>query len=834
MKIIGYVMTFFLSIGLLLSQEICNNGIDDDADGFIDSYDSDCVDVPSCTTVPGISEFVIAKTSQTLGLYANGSTPTVGDIDGDGIVEIIVARADDTNLGYDIYEGTDLSQPEASIDLDLHISSIRTSTQPAIADINKDGTAEIITLGRDQHVYVFPHTGGSASNYMLKSDVTTGYQNTIYNPGPPRPADHRISGSPRMVDIDEDGIPEVVVGRSIFQFNSTFTSLNRVVEGSNSLPRGANATWDMDIVVKDILPAFAGKELIVGGKIYSVNLTNGTLTLRKNLLLATNTLGNGTFPSNYIELDGPAAVADVDLDGDLDVVLSVQYITRVVNGNTYINSKRYFLVWDPNTGTDGNILLFEEGTNLAIGVPFICNVYDDTQDGKAVDLPEMVTIQRDGFVSGTSVAGYVVAHNLNYPNNVDAGSQSNTFVWRFPHDDGSSRTTLDAFDFNGDGIKEMVYRDTNQMRIMNGNVNPPVNYTEFPANSATWAEGPVIADIDQDGQAEIVLVSGGADVDYSLNTFYSGTTYTMTGALQVFEAGIDSNGNQTIWQNARPIWNQRGYSYVNINDDLTVPAVEQNPMVEFPAGSGRYDLNIYMAQLNPDGFFLPPLSVPVPDGTITLNSMRVDVNSNITIDYTVFNGGSATLSAGTSVSVYHVANPATDSSSQLITTFLLPEPILKGEDFSSTITINLDTSETQNIYFVLNDNTNQAPSLDLNQLGNESGILECNYQNNVSEIITSYCFNTANTNTAETTEVGISTLERSKNRNTNDWPRNVKSSLLALEAKKKGLVITRIEDPENSITNPVEGMLVFDTDDNCLKLYDGLNWFCIQQGCINN
>ncbi|MEM9821817.1 MAG: hypothetical protein AAF985_12125, partial [Bacteroidota bacterium] len=40
---------FFLSISCLQAQEICNNGIDDDNDGFIDCGDTECSGNASCS-----------------------------------------------------------------------------------------------------------------------------------------------------------------------------------------------------------------------------------------------------------------------------------------------------------------------------------------------------------------------------------------------------------------------------------------------------------------------------------------------------------------------------------------------------------------------------------------------------------------------------------------------------------------------------------------------------------------------------------------------------------------------------------------------------------------
>lgn len=68
-------------------------------------------------------------------------------------------------------------------------------------------------------------------------------------------------------------------------------------------------------------------------------------------------------------------------------------------------------------------------------------------------------------------------------------------------------------------------------------------------------------------------------------------------------------------------------------------------------------------------------------------------------------------------------------------------------------------------------------------------------------------------------------------RSSSNWPQDVNNGFIALEGNSKGLVITRISSPETAITQPVEGMIVYDTDDSCIKLYNGTSWNCIQQTC---
>jgi len=95
------------------------------------------------------------------------------------------------------------------------------------------------------------------------------------------------------------------------------------------------------------------------------------------------------------------------------------------------------------------------------------------------------------------------------------------------------------------------------------------------------------------------------------------------------------------------------------------------------------------------------------------------------------------------------------------------------------------------------------------------------------------------TSTSVPTNHGITVLGRAGEDNGN-WPMVRNSAYTVLEGKTKGFVITRNANPEGTITNPVVGMIVFDTDENagkgCLKIYVGSGigegWKCFNtQGC---
>ena len=110
-----------------------------------------------------------------------------------------------------------------------------------------------------------------------------------------------------------------------------------------------------------------------------------------------------------------------------------------------------------------------------------------------------------------------------------------------------------------------------------------------------------------------------------------------------------------------------------------------------------------------------------------------------------------------------------------------------------------------------------------------------NIKTNNTVVVTLACYESANTsNLAQATTHGITLLKRAGG-TASDWPMVRKSAHLALESNTKGLVITRMtSDPLQSsavnyidkITNPQEGMIIYDTFTKCLKIYDGTNWKC--------
>ncbi|MEM9453612.1 MAG: VCBS repeat-containing protein [Myxococcota bacterium] len=127
-----------------------------------------------------------------------------------------------------------------------------------------------------------------------------------------------------------------------------------------------------------------------------------------------------------------------------------------------------------------------------------------------------------------------------------------TIIWQAPVLDQSGSAGGTAFDFDGDGIAEAMYADETQLFVFDGTGMPLLT---APRQSGTGLEYPVVADIDNDGSAEIVVVSN-------------------------FQTGMGSPTVQAIrdvqdrWIQARRIWNQHTYHVSNVREDGTIPTTE--------------------------------------------------------------------------------------------------------------------------------------------------------------------------------------------------------------------------------------------------------------------
>ena len=385
---------------------------DDNGDGYIDDQDTPDV-IYSTNTGQGLVALdgatgQIKWTSNRVTDIASGTA--IGDIDGDGVPEIIAANGVSQIVALD-------NRGDLLWQTNINNGSLSYFLYPAIADMDGDGYAEIIA-GRN----ILDHTGavvGTGSYGLGACPNASGYY---------------IEGSIAVpADLDGDGQLEAVVGNAAYR-------------------RDGTAVW-----------------------------ANGGA-------------------------DGIPAIADMDLDGEPEIVV--------------IGENR---VWTLETdGTPTGWSASFSNTNY-LGPPAI-----DDLDGDGV--PEFVIVG----------SGEMRAYEWD-----------GTLLWSQVVQDQSGAAGPVLFDFEMDGYPEVVYADESTVRVFNG-LDGSIKLQSDDHSSATGFETPIVADVDGDGEVEILMLHGSGS--YGLSVY----------------GDADHS-----WPAGRQIWNQHAYSITNVSDDGSIPTSQQ-------------------------------------------------------------------------------------------------------------------------------------------------------------------------------------------------------------------------------------------------------------------
>ncbi|ADR23121.1 hypothetical protein MATR_30300 [Marivirga tractuosa] len=673
MKQILLLFIFSLaSLSLSIAQEICDDGIDNDGDGFVDCFDGDCTDTAacdgfylgndaSCEAEPEefpVFELELGPTSRD-DVTTALSRIAIGDLDRDGIPEILTTNRYDDKIFL-------LNGDSATVKHE------RTTNNPYY------NNAAMVNLQDDNCGEVFVVNVNSGNNYNIRSfDCEL---NPIW-------ASERLYQDPvflSFADFDGDGQAEMYYKDEIRDpINGT-----RIVETTTAnwknIPGGPVA---VDIVGDSDL------ELVIGNRIYGVNLGDrtedaGSLTLLATMPAPYQTKSGGQQPQN-----STTSIADFNLDGNLDVIVSganSSNVTTVFFWDVFNNTVKTFS--DPFAEA-GYEFGWRQGTGRV-------NIADLDGDGQL----------NAAFVSGK----YLYALDENW----------NLFWKTLVNEETSGITGCTLFDFNGDGQSEVVYRDEDYLYILNGKdgtINPPKH-----CRSRTSVEYPIVADVDADGSTEICVVC--VTEDHRVGTPGRNLSLDAPAEVRIYKSGAEP------WVPARRVWNQHAYFNVNINDDLTVPRIQQKHQAVFSTGicttGPSRPLNSFLNQspfLSSDGcptFASPDLNIIETSFSITPPNCP---DKDFTVSFEYENIGDVPLTGNVPITFYD-GDPLVAGTNKLNTVFITLNNFTVGDvGNAANLTIN-GTGGQFTLYAVLNDNGTSTPAPI--SLPN-SNFLECDYVNNI-------------------------------------------------------------------------------------------------------
>jgi len=459
---------------------------------------------------------------------------------------------------------------------------------PGVIDLSGDGIPDVVFGATNE-------TGGSLVVVGVLRALSGADGSELFTVTDPT-LQITTASSVAVGDIDLDGLPEILACDSTgarliaFENDGTFKWRSPVLETINW---GAPALADID---GDGTP-----EIVIGRQVLS----------NAGVILWTGTGGRGS-QANV----GPLSlVADLDLDG----------VPEVVAGNTAYSAGGG-IGWQQVAVPDGYDAVgnFDDDDNPEVVVVSGGSVWLLEHDGTVKWGP--VAIPGGGRGGPPTVEDYDgdgeaeigVAGATRYVVVETDGSVRWTTVTQ---DASSNVTGSSVFDFEGDGSAEVVYSDEHNLFIFNGFDGTVLFQAEL--SSCTWYEYPLVADVDADGNAELVAVAN--------NNCGIGP-----------QRGVYVFGDAAAsWAATRRIWNQHTYHITNVNDDGSIPAAESPNWLQ-PG------LNNFRSQRLADGNLLG-----APDLTASL----IDFDDgpcpdDVALTVRIGNGGANVAAAGVDVAFY--------------------------------------------------------------------------------------------------------------------------------------------------------------------------------------
>jgi hypothetical protein len=362
---------------------------------------------------------------------------------------------------------------------------------------------------------------------------------------------------------------------------------------------------------------------------------------------------------------GYHAVADLDRDGVPEVVYSAYGRRRLV-----------VVHWDPASAAPVRVR-----DDLSIDLGLEDQLGSCERECTGGGPPVIADFDGNGFpdVGVAGAVGYVVFAG----DRIMSGAQPDVArLWSVPTQDCSSAfTSSSVFDFDGNGSAEVVYADEAQLFIFDGATGQRKN-AETPNPSSTVGEMPVVADVDGDDHADLLVPN---------------------------QDGVHVFGSPAgAWVRTRRIWNQHTYHVTNVADDGTIP----DPEI---ANWTLPGLDNFRQNVQPGAEHL------APDASVTL-AVRCYPEYHLTA--LIRNLGEVPLPAKISVEFFSGTPAARVSLGTLHTT----HPLSPGESETLKLAPWGGVPEATTFFAVVNGQPLASGPL-----------LECKNDNNQSKLVSSVC-----------------------------------------------------------------------------------------------
>jgi hypothetical protein len=604
------------------------------------------------------------------------SIPVVADLDGDLAPEVVVNLTQLDGGSWPAGRIVVLDGATGAVQLDLPHDPASDQfgahgrATLGLSDVSGDGLPDVVYAGRP--------SGGESAIHAI--DGTGAHLWSSHDPGGATHTFTVENGAPAFGNFDDDDEAETVFGATLID-DDGLVVWDQAGAGAAF---GTNGDYTGGISAVVDLTGDGYPEIVSGRHAWSVQWTQPA---GMDPQVVVTPLWDAGAP------DGYPAIADLDGDGDPEVVLVAGGTVRVLDGAT---GEAWCGIDATGAACAGNDALRTAAADIpggGIGGP--PTIADFDGDGR----PEIAT------AGGSSYTVYDLAR----PDEeivVAAGFPAPADGEIYPRwtqatqDQSSNATGSSVFDFQGDGAAEVVYADECYMRVYDGATGEVV--LEIESSSATIHEYPLVVDVDDDGNSEILVVAN--DSGQNCDAIAG---YTYRRGLYVYGDQFDE------WVGTRRVWSSHTYHVTNVTSSGNAPAVELDNWTQ--PGLNNYRQNVQGA-----GVF------NAPDLAVELSAeLAACIDEQLVIVATVRNVGSLGVPAGVEVSLY----AGMDASAPLVGTLPTPDPLLPGGQVELSWTIEFVPGSPALELFVTVD----GASADL------GAIAECDERNNDAATVSAEC-----------------------------------------------------------------------------------------------
>jgi hypothetical protein len=530
--------------------------------------------VPTCGAVAEFSADALELEWQwTTGQVV--SIPVVADVDGDALPDIIVnitrTGSDELSIGeLALLDGTtgELKWRITHDPAKQRFGSQGRSTVAA-ADVDGDGISDIVYAGRSD----------SQGDKRSPIHAVDGQGNLLWTS---HNADGTLAmitveiGAAAVANLDADPGAEIVFGAAVLDHDGLVVwdqDGNGGVFGTptdNLTPPKRLYTGGLSTLVD--LDADGKPEILSGRDAWKIAWTPGAPPSVTVSRLWQDTSGKGN--------DGWPAVADLDNNGSPEVVLVAWPDIKVLDGRTGA----------PWCGADPSGKLCQDDPSSATAPVAIAG-------GNIGGPPTLADFDGDGFLEAAISGGTAFAlYDFNRPDEevvvaptTPQPAPGAIFVrWQATiQDNSSSANGSVAFDFDQDGLPELLHQDECSFRVLAGATGAVLG--QITNSSMTGHEYPIVADIDADGHTEILVVANHSIPAANESCRLRDPDFTTRQGVFAYGPGEQN------WATARRSWPQFNHHATDVDPEGRVPQAE-SPHFADPATNG-----FRQASLDPEG-----------------------------------------------------------------------------------------------------------------------------------------------------------------------------------------------------------------------------------------